>query len=119
PVPIVVIETIRAAIVGNVEIHVAVRVVVSPRGALAISDVGGTGGCPDLGEGPIRVVPVEAVRAAPIDEVEVGIAVVVIVCPGHPSTSPGVVGTGCSPDVGERPIAVVPVEPVRAVVLGE
>ena len=119
--PVVAEEGVGAAVVvDQVEIMVAVVVVVAPgaaHGVAVVADAGAIEGChvlehPLAGQqGILAVVAVEAVGAV-VAEVEVQVAVVVVVDPGHRARAAAVVGAGGGADVGEDARAVVAEEMV-------
>ena len=117
---VVVVEPVRAVAVDDVQVDPAVHVDVGPDAVhrpAAHADAGGGG---DLGEALVAVVAVEGVRAGAVAGVEVQVAVVVHVRPGHtPAVSrTSDVGARIAGDVDQVSV-VIAKEPVGTVVVGQ
>ena len=99
--------------VGQVEIEVAVVVVVGDGGALAVGRAVLDAGVPaPLAEAAVAVVQIEKVRRSDTSDVEIWIAVVVEVAPDRATTVGAVAQTDAGRHVGEVPAAVVAVQPI-------
>ena len=108
PVVVVAIERVVAAVVGDVEVHVPIVVVILRYRALGESHAVDPGGVADLLEGSVTVVVEKLARSIFIADEEIEVPVVVDVRPGAClCTGRGYGQAGFPGDVGEGSIAVV------------
>ncbi len=105
-------------VVRDVEVHVAVAVVVAERAACAPPGVRDAGLPRDVGERPVAAVPVERVPSHRARHIHVVEAVVVVVGDADAHAPAAAREAAAGRDVGELAVAVVPVQRGQRVAAG-
>ena len=110
--------------VAHVEIAVAIAIGISPGGGHAGRDVFNPCLACDVGEVTIpfgiAVIAIEIVSSVIVGDIEIGVAVVVVVLPGRGKGIAAVVlvQTKVSRGIGEAPVAIITEENVAASIVG-